>query len=132
MLAVVIFLFDSLREKKSIPLISQVSPVLKILAAHRLKITALEIYELDGILMLFDVLKTALFSWNIPSDTGPYRGLHLCLGLLTWLCLTCHHNLQGQPTDILQAYIIIFHISVMTVYLSIYSFPLSSNSLHKF
>ena len=40
-LAVVIFLFDSLRVKRSVPETSQVLQVLKILAAHGLKIAGL-------------------------------------------------------------------------------------------
>ena len=44
MLAVVIFLFDNLREKRSVPLTSQVSHILKILVAHQLKITGLECF----------------------------------------------------------------------------------------
>ena len=43
-LAVVIYLFDNLREKRSVPLTSQVSHVLKILVAHQLKIPDLN-YE---------------------------------------------------------------------------------------
>ena len=41
-LDVVIFLFDNLRGNRSVPLTEQVLPVLKILAAHQLKIAALE------------------------------------------------------------------------------------------
>lgn len=57
-LAVVIFLLDSLKEKRSVPLNSQALHILKTLAAHQLKITALRNRR--------------------PSNQGPGRSV-LCL-----------------------------------------------------
>ena len=45
MLAVAIFLFDNLRGKRAVPLTKQVLHVLKILAAHWLKIDGLKQYS---------------------------------------------------------------------------------------
>ena len=68
MLAVVIFLIDSLREQRSVPRPdSQVLHVLKILAAHGWKIAALELVNGPGIIGLSRCDRTCLHTQLGPA-----------------------------------------------------------------
>ena len=67
-LAVVIFLFNNLIEKKSVPLTSQVLHVLKILATHQWKITGL-----DERLLTRTLTRIQGTKWEIETKHVGYR-----------------------------------------------------------
>lgn len=63
--------------------------------------------------------------WILKRDQWLY------FGLFTWLCLTCHHNLQGPSTEPLRRMLPFFTLLLlifMTIHLNIHS---PSNLQHK-
>lgn len=84
-LAAGIFLFDNLREKRSVPLTTQVLLVLKMLAAHPLNITA----RIHG---AADYLSLCSF-----TQSGDFCGTQIALCLTKSLVLISFMKLATSP-----------------------------------
>ena len=88
-LAVVIFLFDHLREKRSVALTSQVLHVLNILGAHQLKIANLlygnEIYKWRHIEMVKAIYQMTTLKGSDLCDNLQRNVMRFKLNDLIWL-----------------------------------------------